>query len=63
MYSIDLAPGGVVKETVPVVRLIGISRLVGAEHPHFSSSVAIAMLISGSSLAKLGRTMGVEQVV
>jgi len=51
------------RETVPVVRLICICRLMGEEHPHFWSSLAIAMLICGLSLAELGRGMGVAQVV
>jgi len=62
VYSIDSAPGGVVRETVPVVALICICRLVGAEHPHFLSSLAIVMLICGSSLAELGRGVGVAGV-
>ena len=62
MYSIDSAPGGVVRETVPVVELICICRLVGAEDPHFWSSLVIAILICGSSLAKLGRGIGVARV-
>ena len=62
MYSIDSDPGGVVRETVPVVALICICRLVGAEQPHFWSSLAMAMLICGSSLAELGRGIGVARV-
>jgi len=62
VYLIDSAPGGVVRETVLVVALICICRLVEAEHPHFWSSLAIAMLICGLSLAELGRGMGVARV-
>jgi len=62
VYSINSDPGRVVRETVPVVALICICRLVGAEHPHFWSSLAMAMLICGSSLAELGKGMGVARV-
>ena len=62
MYSMNSAPGRVVSDTVPVVVLICICRLVGAELPHFWSSLAMVMLICGSSLAEVGRGMGVAQV-
>jgi len=62
MYSAASVLGAVVNETVPLVGLIWIRRLVGAEHPHFSRSFVIAMLIFGSSFEASGSGAGVVRV-
>ena len=62
MYSLDSTVGEVVSETVPVVGLTWIWRLVGAEQPHFLSSFVIAVLIFGSRLRASDRGVGVGLV-
>jgi len=62
MYSAASVPGAVVRETVPLMGFIWIWRLVWAEHPHFSSSFVIAILIVGSSFEASGSGAGVAQV-
>ena len=62
MYSLDSTVGGVVRETVPVVGLTWIWRLVGAEQPHFFSSFVMAIPIFGSRFRASDRGVGIGLV-